>query len=321
MSLKLKILSYLLILFTLLVTSPLYAASPSSLGVTVTPENPAPGENVTISVNSYLNNLDSALITWTVNGATVLSGVGKKSYPFNAPAAGSQSTVRVRVALPEGPVETSVLIKPNNMVLLWEATDSYVPPFYKGKALPTADSEIKIVAMPEVKGVSPKNMVYAWKKDYTADQEASGYSKNYYVYTNDYLENANNISVVASTTDGASSESDISVGVVNPRIVFYKQDNNLGIAWENALADGHRVEGEEVLVAIPYYISPNTLSHPSLVWNWSINNSAVALQGFKKNFFPIRIEQGTSGTSSIGLEIENRDRLFQNTSSKINVQF
>ncbi|MES2315149.1 MAG: hypothetical protein V4486_00210 [Patescibacteria group bacterium] len=321
MRFKIKILNLLLVSLILFVSSVSYAASPSSIGVTVTPENPAPNENVTISVNSYLNNLDSVSITWMLNGATVLSGVGKKSYSFNAPAAGSQSTVRVRVALPEGPVETSVLIKPNNMILLWEATDSYVPPFYKGKALATTDSEIKIVAMPEVKGISPKNMVYAWKKDYTPDQEASGYSKNYYIYTNDYLENANNISVVASTTDGASSESDISVGAVNPRIVFYKQDNNLGIAWENALGDGHRIEGEEILVAIPYFISPKTLSHPSLVWNWSINNSAVDVQGFKKNFFPIKIDPGTSGTSNIGLQIENKDRLFQNVSSQISVQF
>jgi len=33
------------------------------------------------------------------------------------------------------------------MVLLWQADDSYVPPFYEGKALPSPNSEIKVVAM------------------------------------------------------------------------------------------------------------------------------------------------------------------------------
>ena len=40
------------------------------------------------------------------------------------------------------------------MVLLWQANDSYVPPFYKGKALPGADTKIKIVAMPEIRSGS-----------------------------------------------------------------------------------------------------------------------------------------------------------------------
>ena len=67
------------------------------------------------------------------------------------------------------------------------------------------DSEVKVVAMPEIRTssglVDAKNMTYAWKKDYTNNVDGSGYGKNSFLFINDYLEDSNNISVVVSTVD------------------------------------------------------------------------------------------------------------------------
>jgi hypothetical protein len=54
------------------------AVSVNSVSVNVQPENPTPYENVTISLVSYASNLDSVLINWSLNGKTVLAGIGKK---------------------------------------------------------------------------------------------------------------------------------------------------------------------------------------------------------------------------------------------------
>src|SRR6185295_8034931 len=134
------------------------------------------------------------------------------------------------------------------MVLLWQATDSYVPPFYKGKAMPSPDSTVKVVAMPEVKSgstyINPQNMVYTWQQDYTNSQDGSGYGKNSFVYTTDYLEDSNTISVLASTTDEQhSSQASVNIGMTEPKILFYKNDTNLGTIWENALGNPHRIQG------------------------------------------------------------------------------
>ena len=124
------------------------------------------------------------------------------------------------------------------MVLLWQANDSYVPPFYRGKALATPDSEIKVVAMTD-----SKNMTYAWKKDYSNDQEASGYGKNFFLYTNDYLEGSNNVSVVASTLDQKySNEASIEVGTTEPKILFYKNDNSLGTTLQKTLTNPYKIQ-------------------------------------------------------------------------------
>jgi len=294
--------------------------------VDVTPSNPAPNEDTTITLSSYANNLDSVLIQWSVDGKNVSSGIGQKSFSLTAPASGSQAVVLARISLPDGELEKRIIIRPSVMVLLSQANDSYVPPFYKGKALPTADSEIKVVAMPEIKInstlVDAKNLTYAWKKDYTNDVGGSGYGKSFFIYTNDYLEDSNNISVTASTVNqNFSSEASINIGVTKSKINFYKNDSTFGTLWDMALVDTHKIQGPETVVAIPYFISPKEIQNPRLVWNWFINDNIVNINGLKKNMLPLQVQSGISGTSKLKLEIENMDKIWETTSKSINVEF
>lgn len=316
----------MLIGFGVFSVSKIEADSLSSILVNMVPPSPAPNENVSVTLSSYADNLDSVLISWSVNGKNVVSGIGKKSFSVTAPALGSESTVLAKINLPSGQEETKIIIKPSTMVLLFEANDSYVPPFYKGKALPVVDSEIKIVAMPEIRTssglVNPKNMTYSWKKDYTNDVEASGYGKNSFTYTSDYLDDSSNIEVTASTLDQKYSvRGSINVGAIQPKILFYKNDGTLGPLWEEAFLQGHQIQDKDVVIAEPYFISPKEIRSPRLTWNWFINGQNVLIQGFKKNLMPLQVEEGVSGVSSLKLEIENRDKIFQTVGKEIELEF
>ncbi len=301
-------------------------ASSTDILVNVVPPNPAPYENVNITLNSYVNNLDTVMISWSVDGKTVASGTGKKSFSTTAPAAGGEMGVVATIYLPDGTIETKIPIKPSVMILLWQANDSYVPPFYKGKALPTPDSEVKVVAMPEIRTGSgladSKNMTYYWKKDYTNNVDGSGYGKNSFTYVNDYLEDSNNISVTAWTVDQKySSQASIDIGTTEPKILFYKNSGSMGTILEKTLMDGHRIEGSEIVEAVPYFISPKEIQNPALIWSWFINDSRVSLTSFKKNLMPLKVQSGVSGTSQLRLEIRNQDKIFQTTSKEISVEF
>lgn len=310
----------------LVIIPAVFAASPSSISVNVVPENPAPFESVSITLNSYANNLDTVLISWFVNGKKTASGTGKKSFSLNAPKAGSETIVLSRIALPEGDLEIKVPVRPGSLTLLWQAVDSYVPPFYKGKALPAPDSEIKVVAMPEITQggglLDPKNMTYAWRLDYTNDQESSGYGKNFFFYLNDYLENSNSVSVVASTLDQkSSSEASVNINTTSPKILFYKRDPKMGTLWENSIPENHKIGNNEVIEAAPYFISPKEILSPRLVWSWLINGNGVNTSGFRKNLLPLRVAEGASGTSNLKLQIENLDKIFQSLSKEVNIEF
>src|SRR6188768_476289 len=96
---------------------PAHAASPSSILIDMAPENPAPGENVNITLGSYASNLDSVLISWSVNGKNISSGIGKKAFSVSAGGAGIETRITARVSLPDGTIEKVVIIRPAVMVL------------------------------------------------------------------------------------------------------------------------------------------------------------------------------------------------------------
>ena len=294
--------------------------------IDVIPQNPTPGEEVSVKLSSYLVNLDSALITWYENNKKISSGIGLKSYSTKTPSTGSDASVTVQVVTADDDVTLPVVIRPSVMVLLWEADSSYVPPFYRGKALLTSDSPVKIVALPEIRQgsvyVSPKNMTYSWRKDYTNDQGASGYGKNYFTYTSDYLDPASFIEVSATTVDGSrTSTGSANIGTFQPKVVFYKNDEVLGPMFENALKSGHKIVDKEIVFAAPYFISAEDIRIPRLDWFWYINNERIANQSFQQNIIPLQVESGVSGTSTLRLLIEHKDKLTQTASGEINFEF
>lgn len=327
---RMKFSKFLLLASVILIlgilTTKVIAVSPSSILVNVSPESPTPGETVNITLSSYAASLDSVSINWSVNGKSSLSGIGKKSFSLVAPSAGSETRIIATVSLPDGSIDKNITIRPTVMALLWEATDSYVPPFYKGKALPSSGSELKVVAMPEIKSgsllVNPKNLVYAWKKDYTNDPNASGYSKNYYLFINDYLEDSTNVSVVASTTDQKyTSQASMNIRTFEPKIVFYKNDLSLGTLWEQALYNDYSIASDIIVEAAPYFISPGDIRIPSLEWGWSINDLYIAANPVQKNVMPLKAQPGTSGKSKIRLELKNKYKIFERAEGQINLTF
>jgi len=319
---------YLIAVFVLFGIFLIQKSEAVSTGVLIemTPSSPAPGENTTITLKSYVDNLDSVMISWSVNGKKSSSGIGQKTFSVNAPEAGTETVVSAILALSSGTVEEKVSIKPAVMVMLWQATDSYVPPFYRGKALPSPDSEVKVVAMPEIKSgssnISPSSMVYSWARDYNNYTEGSGYGKNYFSYINDYLDNSNYVAVKAATIDQKYSlNGSLNIGMTEPKIVFYKNDPKIGTAWQHAIGDTYTLEEPETVEAVPYFISPKQLINPVLTWDWSINDRQVQTEKFKENLMPLQAPEGTHGSSKLRLEIANTEKLFQRTSKEINVQF
>lgn len=302
------------------------ASDPSDISISMSPENPTPNEGVTITLSSYVDDLDSVLISWSLNGQNSLSGIGKKSFSLNAPALGRTTTVIATVALPDGDLKETVTIKPSIMTLLWQADDSYVPPFYEGKAMPSSDSEIKVVAIPEIKNgsgfINPNDMVYDWSLDGTNDQNNSGYGKNFYTYVADYLSSSDTVSVTASTLDqGDSTDGSLNVATVSPKIEFYEDDPTLGTIWEHTLSDGYNVKSNESIEAAPYFISPKDVGNPFLTFSWSINGQTVNVPNYSKDLLPLQVQTGSSGVSQIGLEIDNIHSLVNTATKDITVNF
>ena len=117
--------------------------------MTLYPEYPKPYTTVTVKYESYSFDMDRALITWSIGGKEVLSGIGE--LVLKVPLGGEGSITRVSVVVRPnegGTVRDQILITPAFVSLIWEASDTYVPPLYKGKALPSEGGLVRVVALP-----------------------------------------------------------------------------------------------------------------------------------------------------------------------------
>lgn len=106
--------------------------------------------------------------------------------------------------------------------ILWESPDSYTPPFYKGKGLPTDESTIRAVAISG--SFNPKTTTYSWTRNGKNISKMSGVNKNAFVFTHDILNNTEDIGVLLRAGGNvANSSAATSVTPTTPAIVVYEK--------------------------------------------------------------------------------------------------
>lgn len=290
--------------------------SPVSVTVDVSPEIPGAFQNVTLTLISFVVDLDKAQIVWSTNGSVRLSGIGETEFSFTTGSIGSQTTVDISITTPAGGrIDKRSLIRVSEIDLLWEATDSYVPPFYKGKALPSSESSIKVVAIPSLKSggvrLKPENLVYTWRRNFNTTPTSSGYGKSAFVFKHSYLNDVDIIDLSVSALDnGSRAEGRIIIRVGEPKIIFYENRPLEGVRYNSALNRGFTMRGNRVtIVAEPYFFSPGDPKSSDLDYEWSVNNSPIATPENKNSLVIERGERG--GIARISLTLESLSKLFQ----------
>lgn len=327
---KVSILKLLILILGIFVVAPFIAfAQVQSTDVTlsVTPKFPAPGGKVTATLSSYVTSLDRANMTWFVNGENMLSGIGKKSFSFTLGTIGSNTTLRVDIqTIDRQSLTKTVNLSATEIDMLWEATDSYVPPFYKGKALVSREGYFKVVAIPNISSaggtINPVNLSYTWEKDDKGQPDMSGWGKNYFIFKNSYIDTSNEILVKVSDVFGnINTGNKINVQGKEPKIVFYKKDVLLGTDLNKSLANGYFLEKKgDALTAVPYFFSPKEINSENLIFNWKINGNSAPTP-LIKNELRVVGEPGKTGQALIEVEVINSNTLFQSLTKKLNVIF
>lgn len=285
------------------------------------PENPEPYDRVTINLSSYATDIDKAFISWESSNGVVQSGIGKKSLTFNAPGADASMYFDISVS-PAGQsssIKKRIVINPSDLDILWESVDGYVPPFYKGKALPSRGGIIKVVAIPNSKTITSGigKIDYTWKSNDDTLEEYSGYNLNSYIFKNSLFETTSNIEVQASSVAGNyNATKKIYIPTYNPYLVFYKKSPTDGVLYNNGIVDEYDMTEDQItFVAAPYNLAILG-NEKSFNYTWSVNGETVYTP--KKNEISIR-PTSRGGYAEIGLGIENLRELFQKVTSVFSV--
>jgi hypothetical protein len=292
----------------------------SDISVDISPSNPQPYSDVTISLSSYAVDINKATIVWKNGKNTLLSGIGKASYSFKTlgPDVGITFNIAITPVESGSPLGKQVTIRPSEVTLLWESVNGYVPPFYRGKSFPSSESIIKVVAVPNSAslGSSKGKVVYTWKKNDSTDLGLSGYNKDSYVYQNNNLDTEDKVTVQASSVDGIyNATNSTTIGIVDPTIIFYKKSPTEGVLYGQALGGETSVsEDQATIVAEPYFLAIKG-NESDLIYKWQTNGNDIDTPREKTELSVEPTSRG--GYATIGIAIENASLLFQKVSAQL----
>ena len=279
----------------------------ADIEVNVTPQNPEPYQDVTVDIQSFATDMNTAYIEWIDAGKIVLSGTGRTSYTTKTggPDSPTNITVSIVPAGGTGKVSKKITIYSSDIEVFWEAVDGYTPPFYRGKSFSSSEGRVKVVAIPNTTTGKGKtgNIAYSWRENDTAVPSAGGYKKDSFIFQNDAINSSDSISVSASSTDGLYNASKtISIPIVKPQILFYKKSPNTGTEYSQALFSEASFDDEiATIVAEPYFLN--------------INGEGIPTPSRPREL-TIKPES-RGGSATIRVVIEGVDSLFQKISAKL----
>ncbi len=299
----------------------------TTINIDLSPENPGPNQYVYAALTSYATNIDAATITWKLNGKTVQSGKGVKSYSFTTGGIGKTTTLEIIAQTQEGEtIDKSVTIKPASVDLIWQS-DAFVPPFYKGKALYSWQNQITFIALPHIMSssgaeISPKSLIYKWTQNGSVDAANSGYGRNTFTVIPNIISRPLDISVeVSSPNNDSTGIAETVAAPADASVILYKKSPLYGIQFESALQNTVALSDskEIVVIAEPFYFGVFDPASPTLSYTWAVNGAHIQNSSGRTQVF--RQPAGVSGISNISLTLENSDKVLQAADSSFSLKF
>lgn len=296
-----------------------------TLRIDVQPRFPEPQDTVRIEIESFNTDLNSATITWQVNGRTVKQGVGLKELSVRLGDTGEETNVTITANTARGVLRETVLITPAVIDLLWEAR-GYTPPFYRGKTRPAPDADIVVSAEPDIRDAAGRKipnekLVFTWRQNGTVLGKLSGTGKSAAVLKGPRIHQENRIEVIAASLDGsASGRGVLRLSPEEPKLLVYEDRPLLGTLFNKAIGESFSItEAETSFAAHPFFFSAQDPDDRALQYQWSINNEPSENPGADPSILTVR--PFGSGSSNLRASVRHGENIFQSAEYAFRVNF
>ncbi len=299
----------------------------SPIFLSLSPEHPSPKEVVRITADSSFIDLSRSDIEWSVGDKIIAQGHGQKSVDVVAGSLGSRVRVSVTARASDGASASGeALIRPAKVDLLWES-DSYAPPFYRGRALPSAGTFIRVSAIvhfePEgIMQAPEQDIIYTWKRNGSIVPSASGKGRSSATFPSPTLFGTDTIRVAASTEDGRyEGEARAAISSIEPVLALYKDHPLFGIMYNQALEKSTFVpDAEMTFAAVPYFAEAEWGNDPRLIYSWSVNGVDIPTDESRRSALTVNADR-SNGIAQIALFLTHTVNLFMQTSGSWEVSF
>lgn len=324
---------FLVIVYCLLITvrsasAQSIPADVGGLSVTASTDNPAPGQEVTLTAESYIINMDSANIVWSAGGQIIASGAGKTSVTVAAPASGKELAISVTATAPNGTSLGGSITLGSGSVDIIVEPDGWTPPLFMGKIPPAYENAVRVVAVPHISDASgreydPASLVYSWKRNSSVLESGSGYGKQSVVVPGSDLPQPYMISVSVSTRDGTRNvQGFTTVSPAAPSLAFYADDPLYGPEYNAALGNSVYIGGQRELgvIAAPYGFNVPAGGLGGLNLSWLING-AVQPDLSSSDAITLRAPGDTAGSSDVELDLSGTTDILQRAAASFAISF
>lgn len=292
--------------------------SQSDAHLEVTPNSPGPNSGISVSLNAYTMDTVGAQIFWYLNGKELANFKNERSIVLTTGALGTSQSVRAVIS--KGgisvPVETKISPVVVDVVL---ESNTHVPVFYRGRALPSGDSRVRAIAVVN-DGTSrtPGEYSYEWKYNDTVLFGGSVRGKQTAEFLMPlYQDNRATVSVFDSR-GALVGKKTLVLFPQEPELLFY-EDNPLRGISRRAVSDKLFLLGEETTVnAEPYFMNTNS-PEGRASYEWRLDGVVTNSNGDPRTITLRR--SGDSGQSNLGLSVVTEGKIPQLLRGTIGIFF
>lgn len=289
--------------------------------LTLNPQTPQALQSFTARVEAYAYDINRATINWVIDGETLVEYTGQQEISLTAPPLGTPMEVRVQIIEQGGMAHTvSETITPSAIDIIIES-ETRIPTFYKGRALPTSGGDLRLIAFPSIyssNGVIARtqNLIYTWKMN--SQVVKSGVGMNVLTITMPPSDTPL-IELTAETADGLARHT--SYIRITPKIaqtIFYEENPLYGVS-RNAMPSDITLLSEEISIrAEPYFMSKNIFNNAQSGWN--INGVPADNLSSDPQTITLR-RSGSAGSARIDFSIRNLKSLLQSAAGSFTIHF
>ena len=293
----------------------------------VTPSNPGPREQVTISAESFSIDLNTATISWFINGALKQQSIGVTSFQFTTGDLGSSTKVDVAASINDTiPQTKQITIRPTDADIVWQG-NTYVHPLYRGKRIPSVGSTINVEVIPYFvdetkKQIATDALIYLWRIDGKTLPKASGRGKNTIIISQIKPVKSIFVEVEISTPDKLLYRKErLSIPVRDSELLVYENNPLLGILFNKTIKNLYGLtEQETKLIAYPFFMSITDRNSPYINYIWKLNNKPITL-GEDRSSITVSNTNKEEGKATIKVSVQNSRDIFQRSSIDFIIEF
>lgn len=287
--------------------------------ITLSPQFPAPGDRVTATLEDQSGVVDQSTIAWKLGTTSLPETANARSISFVAGEPMVGQTISASLA-PRGgqSIVVNETFTPRYLDLIVEP-QTYVPPQYPGRPLPSHASQVRVSAVLNGKNglENPDAFNYLWKLNNTVIGGGQQRGGDQIVYTVPHGR-SHTISVEISNQSGQTvARRGVTIPVAEVTVQLYESSPLYGLGTRVVSNPVRMIGTSMTLEAVPYYLDTRALTG-NLYTAWELNGRKVSSSN---SAFELTLERRGQGNGKVEFEVRNLNELLQGDKVNTTIAF